>query len=251
MEKKKYKIGILLICLNPHYWEYAKTMIESANKFLLKDHILEYLLWTDIPDTDYGCTIIPTESMEWPLPTLMRYHTFLQEEERLKEFDYLFYIDIDMLFVDEVGDELLGEGLTAIGHPMYWLRKSYQAPFEPNPVSASYISMPRRYFCGGIQGGRAEDFIKAMWSMRRLIDKDFVNNYIPIWNDETVWNKYLFENPPVVILDPSYCYPDSLIKEYYEKVWGESFKPRLITITKKYSMTIESGSILTEMLKTL
>ena len=33
----KYKIGILLICLNPHYWEYSKQMIETANKFLLKN----------------------------------------------------------------------------------------------------------------------------------------------------------------------------------------------------------------------
>lgn len=250
-EIKKKKIGVLLICLNAHYWPYCKQLVESANKFLLKNHDVEYLLWSDMPDTDYGCTLFPVEPMEWPMPTLLRYHTFLQQEEKLREYDYLFYCDIDMLFVDHVGDELLGDGLTAIGHPMYWLRKTYIAPFEPNPLSAAYIPLPQHYYCGGIQGGKTEDFIKAMWTMRRMIDKDFAINYIARWNDESHWNRYLFDNPPVISLDPSYCCPDSLIKEYYEKVWGQEFKPKLITITKKHSLTKEGGESLRDLLKTL
>jgi len=245
------KIGVLLICLNPPYWEYAKQLVESAKKFLLKDHEVEFLLWSDMPDTDYGCTLFPTESLEWPHPTLLRYHTFLQQEEKLKEFDYLFYVDIDMIFVDEVGDELLGEGLTAIGHPMYWLREGLRFPLEPNPESSAYIKVPYYYFCGGIQGGKSEDFIKAMWSMRRAIDADFTKNYIARWNDESHWNRYLFDNPPSVILDPAYCYPDSIIKEYYEKVWGQSFKPRLITITKKNSLSKEGGEHLKQLIQTI
>ena len=41
-----------------------------------------------------------------------------------------------------------------------------------------------------------------------LIDKDLKMGYIPIWNDETAWNKYLFENPPSIMLNQSYIYPD-------------------------------------------
>src|ERR1051325_11036145 len=83
--------------------------------------------------------LIKTEAVEWPYPTLLRYNLFLQEEEKLKEFDYIFYTDVDMKFVNVVGDEILGEGLTAAVHPGYHIRKELHPPFETNEKSASYI----------------------------------------------------------------------------------------------------------------
>lgn len=86
--------------------------------------------------------------------------------------------------------------------------------------------------------------------MRDMIDKDFSeNNYIPIWNDETAWNKYLFLNPPSVVLNPSYVYPDSLNTAYYQRVWGRNYVPRLITLTKKFSLSKEGGVGLQQVLK--
>ncbi len=79
--------------------------------------------------------------------------------------------------------------------------------------------------------------------MREMIDEDFTkNNYIPIWNDESAWNKYLFLNPPTVYLTPSYVYPDSLNTAYYQKLWGRNYVPKLITLTKKFSLTQEGGA---------
>jgi len=161
-------------------------------------------------------TIIPTESVEWPFPTLLRYNLFLQQEEKLKEYDYIFYCDTDMKFVNIVGDEILGSGLTAAPHPGYAVRKEYYPPYEPNELSASYIPRPGRvvnengkqrfrpeYYAGGFQGGKSAQYIQAMKDCKALIDKDLKNGYIPIWNDETAWNKYLSENPPSVFLTPS------------------------------------------------
>lgn len=202
----------------------------------------------------HQCKVIPTGPMEWPYPTLMRYHLFLNQKKYLKKFDYVFYCDLDMRFVNIVGDEILGQGLTAAQHPMYALRKEYNPPYEPNPLSESYIPRPGRvlveggkprfqplYFAGGLQGGRAKPFIEAMEKMKKMIDSDLGKNYIPIWNDETAWNKYLFLNPPSVVLDPSYIYPDSLIEEYYKPVWGRNYTPRLVTLTKKFSISREGG----------
>src|SRR3990167_7698243 len=160
--------------------------------------------------------VFPIEPMEWPMPTLMRYHLFLQQEEYLKEnFDYIFYIDVDMRITDWIGEEILGEGLTAAQHPMYALRRNYMPPYEPNEKSTAYIPRPGRlieedgkkkfetlYYAGGFQGGKTEDFIKAMKVMRENVDKDFGNNYIAIWNDESHWNRYLFDNPPTIVLNP-------------------------------------------------
>lgn len=209
-----------------------------------------------------GATIFETEPVEWPLPTLLRYNLFLQQEEKIKDFDYLFYIDVDMRITDWIGEEILGEGLTAAQHPMYALKQNLIAPYEDNPNSSAYIPRPGRlleengktrfqplYYAGGFQGGRTEEFIKAMKVMRDRIDKDFSNNYIAKWNDESHWNRYLFEVPPVVALNPSYIYPDSLIAEYYVKqIWGRNFSPKIMTLTKKFSTTKEGGEAVSKLL---
>lgn len=209
-----------------------------------------------------GVNIIPTEPIEWPMPTLLRYNLMLQQEEKLKEYDYIFYCDIDMQFVSIVGDEILGSGLTATQQPMYALRKEWWPPYEPNEFSASYIKRPGKvilengknrfmplYFAGGFQGGKSAPFIQAMKEMKAMVDKDLAMNYIPIWNDETVWNKYLFDNPPEITLSPSYTYPDSLIEEYFKPMWGCDYQPKLKTLTKWFSLSKQGGTQINDMLK--
>src|SRR3990167_4447642 len=261
----KYKIVMFSICLNQPYWQYISPMIESARKFLLKGHDVDFFVWTDMPEeTNLGqeVKIFPTAPCDWPLPTLFRYHLFLQQEELLKQFDYIFYCDADMLFVSRVGNEILGEGLTVAAHPMYALRPEYIHPYEPNSQSTAYIPSlgrvlenPKRfepfYAAGGFQGGRTENFIQAMKIMKEGIDKDFANNYIARWNDESHWNRYLFDNPPSVFLSPSFVYPDSLNKAFYQKVWGRNYVPKLITLTKPFSLSKDGGANLQHKLKNL
>ncbi len=257
------KIAMVCICLNEPYWPFAEQMIEGAKQFFLPGHQTDFFFWTDMPDVQIpNVTIVPTEPVGWPYPTLLRYNLFLQEEEKLKDYDYIFYCDIDMKFVSVVGDEVLGTGITAAQHPMYALRKEYWPPYEPNEKSASYIKRPGRlisdngqprfmplYFAGGFQGGKADKFIEAMKETKKIIEKDMNANYIPIWNDETAWNKYLSENPPDIVLTPSYIYPDSLIKEYYEKLWGCNYQPRLVTLTKKFTTSKEGGEAVKKMIQ--
>jgi|SRR3990167_338206 len=269
MSKDKIKVGILCICLNPPYWEFSKEMLEGLERYFLKGHDIkdkysvEMMLWSDMPETNYNVKnlkIFNTEPVEWPLPTLLRYNLFLQQEEYIKNFDYLFYIDVDMRITDWIGEEILGNGLTAAQHPMYALRRNLIPPYEDNPESTAYISRPGRtleerndkgeivnirfeplYYAGGFQGGKTEDFIKAMKVMRNNTEKDFNNNYIAKWNDESHWNRYLYEVSPIVVLSPAYIYPDSLIAEYYVKIWGRNYSPKIMTLTKKFSTTIEGG----------
>ena len=262
----RYRIAVIAICLNENYWQYIAPMIVSARQFFLKGHDIDFFVWSDMPqNSQIGATIIPTEPFQWPLPTLYRYHLFLREKERLQEYDYIFYVDADMLFVSRVGDEVLGKDLTAVQHPMYAVRREFIPPYEPNKKSTAFIPRPGRvieesgkkrfeplYFAGGFQGGTSTSYLSAMEVMRDMIDKDFTKNgYIPIWNDETVWNKYLFDSPPLTVLSPSYVYPDSLIKSYYMKIWGHNYVPKLITLTKPFSFTQGAGAHLQGTLQTL
>jgi len=161
-----------------------------------------------------------------------------------------------------VGDEILGQGLTAAQHPMYALRKEWWPPYEPNQNSEAFIPRPGKviadaqgkprfmplYYAGGFQGGKTEEWLTAMKEMRTMTDKDLNKNYIPIWNDESIWNKYLFKHEPAVVLTPSYIYPDSLIKEYYEPLWGCAYPPKLMTLTKWFSVSKEGGAHVAQMM---
>lgn len=256
-----------MISLNEPYWQYVEPCIKSLRKFFLKGHDLDFILWTDMPEEmgiKMGVKIIPTEPFKWPIPTLHRYTIFLREEKLLEEYDFIFYCDADMLAVSRIGDEVLGD-LVGAQHPMYAIRREYLPPYEPNQESTAFIPRPGRvvtvnekrmfeplYFAGGFQGGRSDLFIKAMKVMKDRIDEDFSKtSYIAIWNDESHWNKYLFENPPTVVLSPSYVYPDTLINSYYKKVWGRNFVPKIVAITKKFSLTKQGGDNLLNTLKNL
>lgn len=269
-ERKKFKVGLMFVCLNQPYWQYIKPVVEDAKGLFLPGHDVEIMVWSDLPNypegkgLTYGTTMFPIESAPWPYPTLMRYHFFLQEEEYLKKFDYLFYLDLDMRIVNIVGDEILGTGLTMAQHPMFALRQELWYPYEPNPKSSAHIRMPGRiitandkpmfqplYAAGGLQGGTTDTFIPAMKAMKKSIDQDFTNNYIARWNDESHWNKYLYDHPPSVVLNPSYVYPDSMIQEYYIKIWGRDYPPKIYTLTKPFSVSSEGGAAARKMMETL
>jgi hypothetical protein len=263
------KIALLFVCVNQPYWPYLKDVIADCdNNFLTNrqlGHTVDYFAWTDLPEgTTYGATVFPMDEMQWPMPTLMRYHFFLQQEEILKDYDYIFYLDADMRVVAPIGNEILGEGLTVAEHPMYAFKRGLYAPLEPNPESTAFVKrfgmittdetdgkpwFKPVYAAGGFQGGKAKEFLKAMHAIKKTIDDDFKKNYIAIWNDETHWNKYLSDyKGKVTVLSPSYVYPDSLIKEYYEPLWGKSYVPKIITLTKPFTVSKEGGEAVRKML---
>lgn len=248
-----------------NYW------IESMRPMTDVDVMLFYktaegilrMSFSDLDQTLKDVTLVDTEAVQWPTPTLMRYHLFLNEEEKLKKYDYIFYMDADMRVVTKISDEILGEWLTAAEHPMYSLRKQYIPPYEPNPNSTAFIPRPGKvivdetgkprfkpyYYAGGFQGGPSKLFIEAMKKMKANIDKDFNSNYIAVWNDESHWNKYLYENEPSIVLSPSYIYPDSLIKEYYEPLWGCSYEPKIITLTKPFSLSAQGAEEINKVIR--
>ena len=237
--------------------QHAQTPPETYEKYLQESKVY-------FADIRKRVKVFPIEPMEWPMPTLMRYHLFLQQEEYLQNFDYIFYIDVDMRITDWIGEEILGDGLTAAEHPMYSLRPNYHPPYEPNPESTAFIPRPGKiieedgrkrfqqiYYAGGFQGGKTDDWIKAMKVMRERIDNDFGINYIARWNDESHWNKYLFEFPPAVVLNPSYIYPDSLIQDYYYKIWGRNYSPKIMTLTKQFTTNQSGGQAVQQMMATM
>lgn len=269
---KEISVLIQTLAQKGHFYkrEGSQFWIESTREmndddvmfFINAMYQIVHLSFTQMDEALKGTTITETEGVSWPAPTLMRYHLFLQQEN-LKDYDYVFYLDADMKIVSVIGDEILNDGIMAAEHPMYSLKPQFVPPYEPNKDSTAYIKRPGRviddqgkprfkpyYYAGGFQGGKSKPFIKAMETMKKNIDKDFNNNYTAIWNDESHWNKYLSEyDGDLVVMSPSYVYPDSLIKEYYIPLWGKEYEPKIITLTKPFSISEEGGKQLNELLK--
>jgi histo-blood group ABO system transferase len=141
--------------------------------------------------------------------TLKRYYFFSEASDILSQKDYLFYCDVDMLFVSPLSTEILGD-IVATQHPGYYGRRGTP---ETNPKSLAYIgpSEQMQYFAGGFNGGSSVKFLKMSKTLSDNIAHDMNNGIIAIWHDESHLNRYLLDNTPSVILDPSYCCPENWI----------------------------------------
>lgn len=228
-----HTIGLLCLATNEKYHKFIRPFFNSARRYFLQDHYLRFFLFTD-SKSNYGkdVTKIPIRYMGHPLETLMRYHYFTKRRDELSEMDYLFYSDIDMLFCNDVGDEVLGD-LVVTQHPGYINMKG---TYEYNDKSLAYLDDEKynHYFCGGFNGGKTDKFLKMSQKIKENIDTDFSNGIVAIWHDESHLNRYMYDNKPSKILSPSYCYPEPPSDEYYKTAcWGrERFVPKLMALDK-------------------
>ena len=83
-----------------------------------------------------------------------------------------------------------------------------------------------QYFAGGFNGGSSSEYLKMCEKLSQNIEKDKENNVMAIWHDESHMNRYFIDNPPTKVLDPGYCYGESLRPPY---------RARLIALDKNHS----------------
>ena len=219
------KIGLILISTN-NYKIFVKPLIESARNFFLNNHEVTYYLFTDSDEfNDLGDDVVinKIEHLEWPMITLYRYKTFVKHKDILSTEDYLFYCDIDMRFVDNIGDEILGD-LVATIHPGFLGGRGTP---ETKPQSTAYIHPNDElvYYAGGFNGGSSSNFLEMSEQIDKNIDIDSNNGIIAIWHDESHLNKFFTKNKPTTILSPSYCYPES---------WNLNYTKKLLALDKDH-----------------
>ena len=241
----------IALCLvaTSSYTSLLRDLIESAKKHFLANHRVSLFIFSDrdcydsrgsrwLDTFDYEVFWTKIEHNSWPLPTLLRYSYLLKQKHKLSEFDYIFYCDADSRFFQNIGDEVLGSGLTVVQHFMAagkqtksteshlatlyssnsdcrnsninWdiENKFKNLVFEANQNSTA--SLPRktdRYFIGSFHGGSSEAYIDAITSMSYNINKDLSNNIIAEYHDESHLNKYLCKNPPARVMPFWYYVP--------------------------------------------
>ena len=225
-EETRLKIGMLVIATGK-YIRFVAPLWESAKKHFMKGHELTMFVFTDADAVPDGCVKIPHAHEAWPGPTLHRYHTFLKAKDQLLTQDYLYYSDADMLFVDDVGAEAIGD-LVATIHPGFYNKPKTEFSYERRPESLCYVPPGHgsHYFAGGFNGGGAKRFLEMATEVSSWITQDEARGIIPVWHDESAANRFWIGNPPTVRLSPSYCYPEA---------WSIPFQRRLLALDKNHA----------------
>lgn len=222
-------IGIFIIATGK-YIEFVKPLCEGIDKYFLTKHGKAVYVFTDSGEVPKCAKRVHLGHRPWPYPTLYRYNIIsgFCREEGVKH-DCYYYFDADMLIVDTVGDEVIGD-FTVVKHPGFFHANKNQLYYEKNFLTHAYVNPNKmeNYYAGGFNGGR------KYLEMAKLISewnvKDQEHGFTPQWHDETYLNKYAALYRPDVILPPGYCFPQT---EKEIKSWGLSgIEPKIVAITK-------------------
>ncbi|WP_442587818.1 family 6 glucosyltransferase [Pedobacter sp. AW31-3R] len=224
-------IGILYICTGKYdlFW---KDFYESSQKFFLPSQEKKYFVFTDASHL-YGedktfVKKIHQESLGWPYNTLMRFDIFLKVHAELRNCEYLFFFNANIIFIDFVNNDILpnknNDGLVAANHPGFWNKTSNHFTYERNIVSTAYIpyGAGKYYYFGALNGGESNAYLEMIQELNTNIHKDLKKGVIALWHDESHLNHYLLNKSPKV-LSPSYCYPQES---------QLPFKPKILVLDK-------------------
>lgn len=223
------RLAILYICTG-RYNQFFPDFYKSCEEHLLKGNAdKEYFIWTDDLNISNHSNvhIIEKQCEGFPKDSLFRFEMFLQKKEELKNFDYIYFFNSNAKFLHPVGKEILPsfEDSFLIGaqwpgkrkpsnHPMFF-------PYERRKNSLAYIEpykAPYIYFMGGINGGKAVEYLEMIETLACNIQVDYNNGIIAKVHDESHINKY-FRDHKCKILTSEYCWPEE---------WNCDFNPKII-----------------------
>jgi len=221
------EISILTICTGK-YTIFFENFYKSCENFFLKDVKKTYYVFTDgdLPEIN-NVIKINQKKLGWPYDTMMRFKMFNSISD-LNNSDYTFFFNINMLFVDYIGSEVLpteeNDYLVGVNHPGYFDKPNYLFPYERNPKSSFYIpyQFGKFYYQGCFNGGRTIDFMNMSKILEEKIDIDLSNNIIPIWHDESALN-WFYEKKNPLLMSSSYAYPES---------WNLNMDRKIVQIDK-------------------
>ena len=228
------KVALCIISTNDYIY-FVPPLLESAEKYFLKEHEVKYHVFHNNFFPVIKCWGMINNIIEhriqheaWPAMTLKRYH--IMSAVDLSGYDYVFYCDSDMLFVAPVGDEIFGQ-LVAVQHPGYFRGGG---GWELNRNSNAWMPECKRkfYIAGGFQGG--SEYVKAFTHLKQMIDEDMDKGCVARWHDESYWNRLKsISGGRFKFLDPSYCMVEEPEKR---KLWGiDHLQPKIIALAKKHS----------------
>jgi hypothetical protein len=222
------RIAILTICTGK-YTIFFDGFYNSIKHNFLTDIQKTFYVFTD-GDVKNGEDVIRIEQKKlgWPYDTMFRFKMFNRISEQLNQYDYLFFLNANMLVSEQIDVSILpgieNDNLIGVIHPGFYNSEKQLFPYERRGESSLFINQNegRYYFQGCLNGGKSHDFLNMSSILDKKIEEDLKNGIIPIWHDESALNWY-YKDKNVLAVNPGYAYPES---------WNIPFVKKIIQLDK-------------------
>lgn len=204
------KLCILYVGIG-RYIQLWNEFYASCEKNFCPDIKKDYYLVTDASiETPDNVHIIHQDDLGWPGNVSFRYLFFLRIEDKLKEYEYAFFFNGNTRFRCVITEEEFfpkEEEGGLIG--LTWKDGTEDADldyvFERREDSVAYIPYGTKnlYLQSGITGGLTTRYIPLLHECHELTMTDFNNGIVPVFHDESVYNKYMLSRK-FKLLDSTY-----------------------------------------------
>jgi hypothetical protein len=221
------KTAAIIFLGTGRYFDLFERYAESVFKFLLPEYKKIIFCFTDLEHTQKDDIIkyVKINHLQPPLVTLKRFETMLLVEQELRQFDYVFYIDADMVVVDYVTEtEFENYKFFGVQHPGFIGKIG---TFETRNVSKACVTPfddLSLYYQGCLWGGKSENVISLCHTLSENVNDDLSRGVIAVWQDESHLNRYFIDNKKdVYVFTSSYAYPEK---------WNLNMEKKIIHLDK-------------------
>lgn len=196
------------------YQIFWKDFFDSAEQYFLTHHIKEYFVFTDSKDIYQKSSSrvhqIHQENLGWTFNTLKHFEMFLSIQDKLTAFDFIFFMNANVLFCKEIDEGFLPiqEDFTLVEHFCLYNKLPYAFPYDRNPHSTAYIPFykGKYYVRGGVNGGKTQNFLHLIQTLHQATQTNLQRNIIALWHDESHLNHYMINQKNIKVFHPGYCY---------------------------------------------
>lgn len=151
------------------------------------------------------------ENQAWPLTVLNKFKYILKAIDIAKGFDnirFVFNFDSKFEFLKEFDYSIHEYDLYAFPHVAWEYDKKDASVYtwgrEINPKSKAHIDgFNYIYSQSCIMGGTLQGMKKMSQTCNHWVEQDLMHCIIPMWHDESYWNKYLVVNKDAIFYTPS------------------------------------------------
>ncbi|XP_009455861.3 globoside alpha-1,3-N-acetylgalactosaminyltransferase 1 isoform X1 [Pan troglodytes] len=212
-------IGVTVFAVGK-YTHFIQSFLESAEEFFMRGYRVHYYIFTDNPAAIPGIPLGPHRLLSsipiqghshWEETSMRRMETISQHiaKRAHREVDYLFCLDVDMVFRNPWGPETLGDLVAAI-HPSYYAVSRQQFPYERRRVSTAFVADSEGdfYYGGAVFGGQVARVYEFTRGCHMAILADKANGIMAAWREESHLNRHFISNKPSKVLSPKYLWDD-------------------------------------------
>ena len=198
------------LCFPPHYHPdliknykiCLEVLFKSAKKYFLPNHDVDFLLITNKDDIKLDLDFVKTIIIDYDVYN--NWHGYAMKVLNLgyvpKEYDYIFGIDVDSIFVNEVTDEdVLSNDFVAMKH---WMNPTFNDILQSvtEHITVDFDGDSETWVMGNFFGGKSKK-IYELFEVSTQIHNDLFGkvlieryNFYTGYPEELFIGKYINEN---------------------------------------------------------